>query len=76
LVLVDLVKGYQDAGALLGQQVGEHLELVTQTCSDDVRLDRAPGERADMQRSAHTAYAALHRLGVEVAQQSWEVLLG
>ena len=76
LVVVDLVKCDQHAAAVLGQQIGEHLQLVTQTCLDDVRLDRVRSQSADIQRSAHAAHAALHRFGVEVAQQSREVLLG
>jgi hypothetical protein len=38
LVLVDLVEGDQDARAVLGQQVGEQLDLVAQTRLDDMGL--------------------------------------
>jgi len=50
--------GDQDSGAVLGQQVGEHLDLVAQTRLDEVSLKRVPGQSAEIAARSRRSFAA------------------
>lgn len=47
---MDLVEGDEHSGLVLGEEIGEQLELGTRAGLDDVRLNRPPLRRARIQR--------------------------